>query len=177
MLKRTGSIALSAIALTIAAAAAPATAATKVVSDPQGDASPRFDITSVLFNNGAKRLSATAHVDNLRYGGEQYFSFTFSPRNSPDVFFTAFSKLHADNSLTNRLTLFNDVGEVSRVPCNVASIWSPEADRVKVSIPRSCVDGLSGPQWMTANLGPTPRRAQQDHVLGRFVNERPSATR
>jgi hypothetical protein len=162
---------LSAAVAVLAAigAAAPASAATKVVSDAHGDARARFDITSGTFNNGEKRLSAKVHVDNLRYGGEQYYSLTFSPRHNPDIFFTAFSKLHADNSLTNRLTVFNDIGEVSRIPCNVTSIWSPESDTVKVSLPRSCVDGLTGSQYMSAHLGPSAHRNSQDFLLARYV--------
>jgi hypothetical protein len=169
MFLRALSLATSAAAAAAVVTAAPALAATKVVHDPRGDAVPRFDITRTLFNNGDQRLSAKATVVNLRYGGEQYFSFTFSPRNSPDIYLTAFSKLHADNSLTNRLTIYNDIGEVSRLPCNVASTWRPEDDTVKVSIPRSCVDWLTGAVWMTSNLGPDAHRHSQDHVLGRFV--------
>lgn len=170
MFKRSVGVAASAIAV-IAVVAAPALGATKVVPDDHNDARPRFDITRATLNNGDQRLSGKAHVVNLRYGGEQYFSMTFSPRNSPDIYFTAFSKLHADNSLTNRLTVFNDIGEVSRIPCNVTSIWRPGADSVRVSIPRSCVEGLSGPQYMTVHLGPSARRASQDHVRAGFVRQ------
>lgn len=169
MFKHSAAMVAGSVAVLAVAGAAPALGDTKTVSDPTGDATARFDITRAAFNNGDQRLSGKAHVANLRYGGEQYFSFTFSPRNSPDIFFTAFSKLHDDRSLTNRLTVFNDIGEVSRIRCNVTSIWSPEADWVKVSIPRSCVDGLSGRQWMTANLGPSARRHRQDHVLAGYV--------
>jgi hypothetical protein len=171
MFKRSAASILTAIAAVTVTAIGPASAVTKVVTDDHGDAPARFDITRATFNNGDTRLSGKAHVDNLRYGGEQYFSFTFSPRNSPDIFFTAFSKLHADNTLTNRLTVFNDIGEVSRIPCNVTGIWSPESDTVKVSIPRSCVAELTGPQFMAAHLGPNARQGSQDHVIARFVRQ------
>jgi hypothetical protein len=171
MFKRSAGIIAGSAVLVGVAATGSAFGATKTVSDHLNDAQPRFDITSATFKNAADRLSGKAHVVNLRYGGEQYFSFTFSPRNSPDVFYTAFSKLHADNSLTNRLTIFNDVGEIHHIPCNVTSVWRPGNDTVRVSIPRSCVEGLSGTQYMTANLGPSARRGTQDHVVARFVRE------
>lgn len=158
-------------AIVTGAAGVTALAATETHSDDRHDAAPRFDIVRAVFNNGDQRLSGKAKVANLRYGGEQYFSFTFSPRNSPDVYFTAFSKLHADDSLTNRLIVHNDIGEVSRIPCNVTSIWSPGADTVRVSIPRDCVDGLSGSQYMSVNLGPTARRGTQDRVIAASVRQ------
>ena len=171
MLKRPAALLAGVTAVLAITSAAPALGVVKVVTDDRGDAPARFDITRATVNNGDNRLSGKVAVDNLRYGGEQYFSFTFSPRNSPDIFFTAFSKLHADNSLTNRLTVFNDIGEVHRIPCNVTSIWRPENDIVKVSIPRDCVDGLSGPQYMTSHLGPSARRAGQDHVIAGYVRQ------
>lgn len=171
MFRRSLGIVAASMAVTFVAAATPAVAVTEVVQDPRGDAIPRFDITRVRFDNGDTRLSAKAHVANLRYGGEQYFSFTFSPRNSPDIFFTAFSRLHADDTLTERLTVFNDIGEISRIPCNVRSVWQPEANTVRVSIPRSCVKGLSGRQYMTAHLGPSARRGTQDHVRAGYVRQ------
>ncbi len=171
MFRRSLGIVAVSMAVTFVAAAAPAVAVTKVVQDDQGDAVPRFDITSATFDNGDMRLSGRAHVANLRYGGEQYFSFTFSPRNSPDIFFTAFSRLHADDTITERLTVFNDVGEVSRIACDVRSAWQPEANTVRVSIPRSCVKGLSGRQYMTANLGPSARYGTQDHVRAGYVRQ------
>jgi len=171
MFKRSLGIGAASTAITVLVAAAPAVAATRVVLDDHGDAVPRFDITRATFGNGDNRLSGETHVADLRYGGEQYFSFTFSPRNSPDIFFTAFSKLHADDTITERLTLFNDIGEVSRIPCNVRSAWQPEANTVRVSIPRSCVKGISGRQYMTANLGPSARYGTQDHVRAGYVRQ------
>jgi len=172
MFKRSLCAIAGSIVLLAVAASGPAYGVTKVVPDDHGDAKARFDITKATFNNGDLRLSAKAHVPDLRNGGDQYFSMTFSPRNFPDIFFTAFGKLHRDDSITNRLTVFNDIGEVSRIPCKgTQSIWSPESEFVKVSIPRSCVEDLSGSMFMTANLGPSKRFASQDHVVGRFVRE------
>lgn len=171
MLRRSTILATTALTLSVVAITGAAFASTKTVTDDRGDAQQRFDIAKVRFNNSDTRLSATARVPHLRYGGEQYFSLTFSPRNSPDIFFTAFTKLHADDTLTNRLTVFNDIGEVSRIDCRVGASWSPESHRVKVSAPRSCIEGLTGPQFMAAHLGPNAHRAQQDHVLGHFVRQ------
>jgi hypothetical protein len=170
MFKRIAGVIAGSTAMLAVAVAGPAFGATKVVADDAGDAKARFDITSVTFNNGTQRFAAKAHVPDLRLGGEQYYSLTISPRNSPDIFFTAFGKLHRDNTITDRLTVFNDIGEVSRVPCaGVRSIWSPEGEFVKISLPRTCLGGVSGRMWMTANLGPSAKRASQDHVIGRFV--------
>ncbi len=171
MFKRSLGIAAASVAVMIVGAAAPASAASKVVQDAQGDAQPRYDITSATFTNWDTRLSATARVDNLRYGGNQYFSLTFSPRNAPDVSYTASTRLRADNVLINRLTVHNELGETNRVPCNVTGIWSPEGDRVRVWVPRSCLEGLSGAQFMRAHLGPSSLAASQDHVRGGFVRQ------
>lgn len=171
MVKKSLSILASTFALTAVVAAAPASAVVKVVPDRHDDAKARFDIHRATFNNGEHRISGKAEVDNLRYGGDQYFSITFSPRGNPDIFFTAKTRLNDDDSLTNRLTLFNDIGEVSVIPCDVTSIWQPEDDRVRVSIPRTCIDWLTGTLSMSMHLGPNAHYGTQDHVNSRYVRE------
>ncbi len=147
----------------IAALATAATANTRSVQDPRGDAENRWDITRAQLSNGAERIAGRVHVVNLR-AGSGYFQVRFSVPGNPDTNFWASSRWRADGTFLNRLHVFGE-GDVDHdIPCHVTSQWRPGADRVRVSFPRDCIEGLHGPLLMSAALGPLPRFHSQDHV-------------
>lgn len=163
MIVRTLAVAAATAALSISAMPT-AYAATRTVSDPRGDERPRYDITQATLRNG-DRLAGTARVVNLR-PGKGFFSFTLSPFNSPDIGFIASSTRTSDGRVTNRLIFVDDLGRRHRWACDMTSHWRFAKNKVSLSLPRSCTRGVTGPLFMTENLGPTAKRSTQDHLKG-----------
>ncbi len=149
--------------LLLGAFASPAAGQSKAVHDPRGDASsPRWDITRAKMTNGHDRIAGRAAVVNLR-PGSGYFALTFGQPSNPDNVFTASSRIRADGSLHNKLHIFGELVDHD-IACPVAATWRFATDTVRVSFPRSCLQGLRGPLTMRVSLGPLPRYHSQDHT-------------
>jgi hypothetical protein len=148
-------------ALLVVMTAGSAVAGSRSVRDARGDASaPRWDMTQVKLTNSAQ-IAGRAVVVNLRPGAG-YFAVRFGQPGNPDDLFTASSRIRKDGSLHNKLHIFGELIDQD-IPCHVSASWNFTADAVRVSFPRSCLQGLHGPLRMQAGLGPTPRFHSQDH--------------
>ncbi len=147
-------------AVLIIATAGPATAGSRSIRDAHGDAAQRWDMTQVKLTNSA-HIAGRAVVVNLRPGAG-YFAVRFGQPGNPDDVFTASSRIRADGTLHNKLHIFGELVDHD-IACNVTASWNFTADVVRVSFPRSCLQGLHGPLTMQAALGPLPRFHSQDH--------------
>lgn len=146
----------------LGALALPAAGQSKVVHDPRGDASsPRWDITRARLTNGHDRIAGRAAVVDLR-GGAGYFAVIFGQPSNPDNVFTASTRIRADGTLHNKLHIFGELVDHD-ISCPVTATWRFATDTVRVSFPRSCLQGLRGPLTMRVVLGPLPRFHSQDH--------------
>jgi hypothetical protein len=126
----------------------PASAATKVVHDPRGDAMAGFDLTRTALQNAPRRISVTARVAGLRYE-RTGVALIFGPVTHPDLSFTARTFLRRDGS--RRTLQFLSVshrpgGPTSRIPCAVRAGWHVNLDYVRVSVPQSCLGGNT--EWL-----------------------------
>jgi hypothetical protein len=144
----------------IVATAGPAAAGSRSIRDAHGDAAPRWDMTRVKLTNSA-HIAGRAVVVNLRPGAG-YFAVRFGQPGNPDDIFTASSRIRADGTLHNKLHIFGELVDHD-IACNVSASWNFTDDVVRVSFPRSCLQGLHGPLKMQAGLGPLPRFHSQDH--------------
>jgi hypothetical protein len=146
----------------VAALASPATAQTRALQDPRGDAPARYDITRWQVSNGAERIAGRVHVVSLQPGG--YFQLTFSIPGNPDTVFWASSRWRSNGTLRNRLHVFGE-GDVDHdIPCDVRAHWRTGPGTIRISFPRDCIQGLHGRLFMRESLGPLPRFQSQDHT-------------
>ena len=144
----------------IVATAGPAVAGSRSIRDAQGDAPPRWDMTQVKLTNSGQ-IAGRAVAVNLRPGAG-YFAVRFGQPGNPDDLFTASTRIRRDGTLHNKLHIFGELVDHD-IPCHVSATWNFTADAVRVSFPRSCLQGLHGPLNMQAGLGPLPRFHSQDH--------------
>ena len=147
--------------LLVAALAGPAAASSKSFRDKQGDALPRWDMIRVKTTNNDETIAGRAAVVNLR-PGQGYFALRFGQPSNPDDVFTASSRIRADGTLHNKLHVFGELVDHD-IACPVSAAWQFDKNVVRVSFPRSCLQGLRGPLNMSTALGPLPRFHSQDH--------------
>jgi hypothetical protein len=153
----------------IVATAGPAAAGSRSIRDASGDAAPRWDMTQVKLTNSGQ-IAGRAVADNLR-AGLGYFAVRFGQPGNPDDLFTASSRIRDDGSVHNKLHIFGELVDHD-IACDVTASWNFTADVVRVSFPRSCLQGLHGPLNMQAGLGPVPRFHSQDHSRSVRVPQR-----
>lgn len=119
----------------------PASAATKVVHDPRGDAMAGFDLTRTTFHNAPRRISVKAHVAGLRFA-RTGVALKFNPVTHPDLSIAARTFLDRDGSRKTRQKLYVTpvpAGPTHRIPCAVRAGWHVNLDYVRVSVPQSCL--------------------------------------
>jgi hypothetical protein len=153
----------------IVATAGPAAAGSRSIRDARGDALSRWDMTQVKLTNSGV-IAGRAVAVNLREGAG-YFAVRFGEPGDPDDLFTASSRIRADGTLHNKLHIFGELVDHD-IACNVSASWNFSTDVVRLSFPRSCLQGLHGPLHMQAGLGPLPRFHSQDHSRTVLVPQR-----
>src|SRR4051812_45265403 len=135
----------------VVATAGPALAGSRSIRDARGDAPPRWDMTHVKLTNSGQ-IAARAVAVNLR-PETGYFAVRFGQPGNPDALFTASTRIRENGSLHNKLHIFGELVDHD-IPCDVDGRWNFTTDMVRVSFPRSCLQGLHGPLHMQAGLGP-----------------------
>ena len=118
-----------------------ASAATKVVHDPRGDAMAGFDLTRTTFHNAPRRISVKARVAGLRFEATGV-ALIFTPVRHPDLSIAARTFLDRDGTRKTRQQLYVTPvpdGPTYRIPCAVRAGWHVDLDYVRVSVPQSCL--------------------------------------
>ncbi len=127
--------------LTTVLGAGSALGADRVMRDPRGDAKPAADITRVDFRNGGKRVAATIHFANLKQRGA--VNLSIGPAICcGDSTYVVSAAMH-DHGFRTRFQLQGIDVDVN-VPCEFDAVWNTFRDRVRFSVPQSCVKDMGG---------------------------------
>lgn len=162
-------IATIALALVALFSASPARSETVARKDPKGDAaSDRFDIRRAIYFNAPKYIGGRANVVDLR-GKATYYAVRFSPRDNPDLVFTASTRRTSSGRTVNDLSVFNGDGETITIPCRLKARWELARDVIELKVARTCLEGTYGRLYMNLSLGRTARVVTQDHARGSVV--------
>lgn len=120
------------------AAAAPAVAQTKTVTDPRGDARPYVDVVRATFTNTGTRVAARARVADLRWRGE--FNLALYTADPEEGYFLVTVRPKADHTVRTTYGIMSR-GGFSRGHCDggVTTRFRPDADILRIDVRRSCV--------------------------------------
>lgn len=131
----------------------PASAATKVVYDANGDGISGYDLTRTALHNAPRRITVRAHVNGLTLQRANV-RFMFSPVSDPYVVFIAKTFLRRDGRQTpqNLYVAYEGLPGAVRRPCAVGATWNVKLDYVRVSVPQACIRDDAGSLRMSVGI-------------------------
>ena len=128
---------LALVVTMVGGATAPAHAATAAIRDQIGDAPARYDLGRVSVSNEPPGLSLTAKVRDLSRNGTQIFIANVTPASGASYYATTIRR--ANGTVVDKLVRFGEDGP-DNLRCDVSSRWQIGRSRIRMTIPRSCLD-------------------------------------
>ena len=123
--------------LTVIATSTGAAASSAAVDDPRGDNyTAGYDITAARYTNAANKVVSTVWLTDLR--NRTYADFWIASRNGSNTYGVVVKR--KNGKVRSQLWHYAIEGPGTKVNCDVATVWSPKADSIRVSVPWSCVD-------------------------------------